>query len=761
MNNDDDPQQPNNIIVIDDDDYGGSGGGGGDGGIPPLSPSTFNIPQVGEGGGGLVPPFFSPLPSIADTFGQYNITSPQYHNEPNPPYQYLGWDNMDNLFNTIPMFLQPSPPLLLPPPPPSPRPRPRPPSSSVVSSSCFKESNDDDEPLHHQNSPNHETDTLQVDSVGDIIIGSSQPNHHQNSSNTNLPPLFISIPEEQNNEPEPESEFEFDPKSMSRSESNFESNLKFEPMSMSESKPNFESNPEFEPKSSMPESDPKFESKLEFEPESLSESKFEFKPEFELKSKFESVPMSESDETEPEPEPVNLDSSNSPDDGNNISLALLAVVDYSGDKNEKEESRDDEPPFNQNSSKPNTPPLVFTVSSGEEQSNELIGPESKFESDDPNSSNSSGGDRNDIPLLSFPLVDYSLSKDEESSDDDNEVVPLYQHDSTLSSPMLLPLVDYSGGDDDDDTCPMVDVVIEATPAPPPPPPSLASSSMLVSALPTLPSSAIVVPSSSSSCAAAATTTTTHPEPNNNEQLVIKSDAVEPSTKRRKRKRSSHSKEHKAKKVAGDNANVVGFRKGVPTLSDVDLLQAFLRLGTNRNTFLPLTIKVNIKEDVVATMKLMAEEKQANLLIMGTVGHFSLIELLHEGKTTTFKGNFTIISLSGSIIVRNQNGDKIETTTKLSVSVVGADGRVFGGPVHGRLIASFPMQTIVFAMVRKEEEKQKADKEEEAKNVPESSQKEEATNSGNVLYDVDIQMVDDESMERYISGWESRKITDKK
>ncbi|MED6194051.1 hypothetical protein PIB30_024818 [Stylosanthes scabra] len=331
MNKDDDPQQPNNIIVIDDDDYGG--GGGGDGGIPPLSPSTFNIPQVGEGGGllptffspladtfgqynitspqyeneinppyqylgwenmdnlfntipmfhhpvlllllhllchllsiydrrneklglsfwsevilregmvahglggkialtalispnqqrkkevschsdqtgaaalnkdnsgisggGLVPPFFSPLPSIADTFGQYNITSPQYHNEPNPPYQYLGWDNMDNLFNIIPMFLQPLPP---PPPPP-------PPPPSLPSSNCVRD-----------------------------IFSSSEPNdeifhHHQDSSNTNnLPPLVISVPSALNNDPEPDLESEFDLKSNSRSEPNFESKPElFEP----------------------------------------------------------------------------------------------------------------------------------------------------------------------------------------------------------------------------------------------------------------------------------------------------------------------------------------------------------------------------------------------------------------------------------------------------------------------------------------------------------------------------------------------------
>ena len=57
-----------------------------------------------------------------------------------------------------------------------------------------------------------------------------------------------------------------------------------------------------------------------------------------------------------------------------------------------------------------------------------------------------------------------------------------------------------------------------------------------------------------------------------------------------------------------------------------------------------------------------------------------------------QGDFIIISLSGSILLP-KDGDT-QSTSQLSVSVVGADGNVFGGPVHGRLIAASPMQ--VFA-----------------------------------------------------------------
>ncbi|KAK3024698.1 hypothetical protein RJ639_042920 [Escallonia herrerae] len=62
-----------------------------------------------------------------------------------------------------------------------------------------------------------------------------------------------------------------------------------------------------------------------------------------------------------------------------------------------------------------------------------------------------------------------------------------------------------------------------------------------------------------------------------------------------------------------------------------------------------------------------------------------------------QGRFEIISLSGSFLLSESNGNR-SRTGGLSVSLAGSDGRVLGGGVAGMLLAATPVQVIVGSFV---------------------------------------------------------------
>ena len=57
-----------------------------------------------------------------------------------------------------------------------------------------------------------------------------------------------------------------------------------------------------------------------------------------------------------------------------------------------------------------------------------------------------------------------------------------------------------------------------------------------------------------------------------------------------------------------------------------------------------------------------------------------------------QGRFEILSLSGSIFVTDNGGQRTRTGG-LSVSLAGPDGRLLGGGVAGLLIAASPIQVL--------------------------------------------------------------------
>lgn len=61
---------------------------------------------------------------------------------------------------------------------------------------------------------------------------------------------------------------------------------------------------------------------------------------------------------------------------------------------------------------------------------------------------------------------------------------------------------------------------------------------------------------------------------------------------------------------------------------------------------------------------------------------------------SLQGRFEIISLSGSVLISENNNGRSSRTGSLSVSLAGSDGRVLGGGVTGSLTAASPVQVLL-------------------------------------------------------------------
>ncbi|CAN1173649.1 AT-hook motif nuclear-localized protein 13 [Linum perenne] len=69
----------------------------------------------------------------------------------------------------------------------------------------------------------------------------------------------------------------------------------------------------------------------------------------------------------------------------------------------------------------------------------------------------------------------------------------------------------------------------------------------------------------------------------------------------------------------------------------------------------------------------------------------------SGGTITYEGSYEIISLTGSVWLSENDGNR-SRNGGLSVSLAGSDGRVLGGGVAGMLVAASPVQVIVGSFV---------------------------------------------------------------
>ncbi|KAF5460305.1 hypothetical protein F2P56_020185 [Juglans regia] len=124
------------------------------------------------------------------------------------------------------------------------------------------------------------------------------------------------------------------------------------------------------------------------------------------------------------------------------------------------------------------------------------------------------------------------------------------------------------------------------------------------------------------------------------------------------------------------------------------------LGTGGVGFTPHVIMVNAGEDIASKIMAFSQQGPRTVCILsasGAICNVTLRQAALSGGTVTYEGRFEIISLSGSLLLSENNGNR-SRTGGLSVSLAGSDGRVLGGGVAGMLIAASPVQVIVGSFI---------------------------------------------------------------
>nr|GEX85703.1 AT-hook motif nuclear-localized protein 5-like [Tanacetum cinerariifolium] len=117
-------------------------------------------------------------------------------------------------------------------------------------------------------------------------------------------------------------------------------------------------------------------------------------------------------------------------------------------------------------------------------------------------------------------------------------------------------------------------------------------------------------------------------------------------------------------------------------------------------FTPHIIHVSVGEDVAEKILSFAKQRPRALCILsgnGTVSAVTLAQFSSSGGTLTYEGRFEILCLSGSYLL-SENGGPQNRTGGLSISACSGDGKVFGGAIGGRLVASSPVQVMVCSFV---------------------------------------------------------------
>ncbi|KAK1439259.1 hypothetical protein QVD17_05075 [Tagetes erecta] len=149
-------------------------------------------------------------------------------------------------------------------------------------------------------------------------------------------------------------------------------------------------------------------------------------------------------------------------------------------------------------------------------------------------------------------------------------------------------------------------------------------------------------------------------------------------------------------------------------------------------FMPHILDVKAGEDMLAKLMWFSQNSTRALCVMsanGAVSNVTLRQSATSGGTVTYEGCFEILSLSGSFMVAEVDGQR-SRTGGLSVALSGPDGRVLGGNVAGLLIAASPVQLIVGSFVpASQKQTRTVESEAEVVNAPRS----ESSGGGGVGY----------------------------
>ncbi|KAL4569104.1 hypothetical protein LXL04_024732 [Taraxacum kok-saghyz] len=117
-------------------------------------------------------------------------------------------------------------------------------------------------------------------------------------------------------------------------------------------------------------------------------------------------------------------------------------------------------------------------------------------------------------------------------------------------------------------------------------------------------------------------------------------------------------------------------------------------------FMPHILNVKAGEDVLAKLMWFSQNSTRAVCILsanGAISNVTLQQSATSGGTVTYEGRFEILSLCGSFMVCESDGQR-SRSGGLSVSLCGPDGRVLGGNVAGLLTAASPVQMIVGSFV---------------------------------------------------------------
>ncbi|KAL4577805.1 hypothetical protein LXL04_013919 [Taraxacum kok-saghyz] len=138
-------------------------------------------------------------------------------------------------------------------------------------------------------------------------------------------------------------------------------------------------------------------------------------------------------------------------------------------------------------------------------------------------------------------------------------------------------------------------------------------------------------------------------------------------------------------------------------------------------FMPHILDVKSGEDVLAKLVWFSQNSTRALCVLsasGSISNITLQQTATSGGTVTYEGRFEILSLSGSFMVSESDGQR-SRTGGLSVALSGTDGRVLGGNVAGLLTAATPVKVIIgsFIPASQRQVKGKGNNEAEVVNAP--------------------------------------------
>ncbi|XP_061371594.1 AT-hook motif nuclear-localized protein 10-like [Gastrolobium bilobum] len=124
------------------------------------------------------------------------------------------------------------------------------------------------------------------------------------------------------------------------------------------------------------------------------------------------------------------------------------------------------------------------------------------------------------------------------------------------------------------------------------------------------------------------------------------------------------------------------------------------LGTGGTGFTPHVILVDTGEDIAAKIMAFCQQGPRTVCILsanGAICNVTLRQPAVSGGTVTYEDKFEIISLSGSLLL-SENNSGCSRTGGLSVVIARSDGLVLGGGVAGMLTAASPVQVIVGSFI---------------------------------------------------------------